>query len=187
MASQTIPSGGINRREFLYYLGGASVALFAAGSCAGITLLATPRFREGVDFFEIVPSFIIAVDQPPIMYPEMQAWIGQTDQGLLVLYAFCTLVRDQGGKPKWVETNNRFECPSCGSKYQKDGTYIEGPAPRGMDRFVIEVTTPNGKIRTPDDGSPVKIEGATRIVVYPQQKILGQARKAGVLARRTLR
>ena len=33
-----------------------------------------------------------------------------------------------------------FECPCHGSKYNTAGEYKLGPAPRGMDRFKVEVT-----------------------------------------------
>jgi Rieske Fe-S protein len=82
----------------------------------------------------------------------------------------------EGKLPKWVPINHRFECPGCGSKYHLDGTYIEGPTQRGLDRFVVEVTTPNGIYTTPPDGSPVNIEGATQIVVDTNRVIYGQRR-----------
>jgi hypothetical protein len=34
-----------------------------------------------------------------------------------------------------------FECPCHGSKYNSAGEYKLGPAPRGMDRFHVEVTS----------------------------------------------
>lgn len=174
MTSQSLSTSDINRREFLYYLGGASAALLAAGSCGVLNLMLTPHLRAGVDFFEIDLSIIPASDQPPIAYPDLRVWISHVDQGVVVLRGFCTAPQDLSVMPKWVDTNYRFECPSCGSKYRKDGTYIEGPAKRGFDRYILHVTTPNGEIAT--DGSPVEVAGATRIVIYPQEKILGLPR-----------
>ena len=40
---------------------------------------------------------------------------------------------------KWSETDSRFECPCHGSKFTADGNYIEGPAPRALDQFEIEI------------------------------------------------
>lgn len=176
MAAQTVSTHGINRREFLYYLGGASAAILAAGSCGVINMILTPHLRLGVEIFEVDPSQVLALDSDssPIWIRDFNTYLNRDDQGLLALNAHCTF-RDQY-KLVWVETNYRFECPGCGSKFQKDGTYIEGPAPRSLDRFMVEVTTPNGAIRTPDDGSAVNIEGATRIVVNTQEKILGPPR-----------
>lgn len=63
--------------------------------------------------------------------------------GFLALYS-----RDPHGfgcEIKWVEANGRFEDPCGGSKYTRTGDYIDGPAPRGMDRFKAMVND-NGEI-----------------------------------------
>jgi cytochrome b6-f complex iron-sulfur subunit len=36
-------------------------------------------------------------------------------------------------------TSGRFECPCHGSAFTRDGEWISGPAPRGMDRFPVAV------------------------------------------------
>jgi nitrite reductase/ring-hydroxylating ferredoxin subunit len=41
---------------------------------------------------------------------------------------------------RWVESSQRFEDPCHGSKYTRTGKYMEGPAPRGLDRFQVTVT-----------------------------------------------
>ncbi len=40
-----------------------------------------------------------------------------------------------GCRVPFCESSGRFECPCHGSKYDLGGEWIEGPAPRGMDRF----------------------------------------------------
>jgi cytochrome b6-f complex iron-sulfur subunit len=37
-------------------------------------------------------------------------------------------------------TSMLFECPCHGSKYRLTGEYFQGPAPRGLDRFPIEIS-----------------------------------------------
>jgi len=71
------------------------------------------------------------------------------------LYAVCTHL---GCLPKWVATNNRFECPCHGSKFEKDGTYIEGPAPRSLDRFRTTITFADGtQVSMNDAGDPIPL------------------------------
>ncbi len=41
---------------------------------------------------------------------------------------------------KWVRESQRFEDPCHGAKYTRTGDYLEGPAPRGLDRFAVIVT-----------------------------------------------
>ena len=44
-----------------------------------------------------------------------------------------------GCRVPFCESSGRFECPCHGSKYDLGGEWIEGPAPRGMDRFVLKI------------------------------------------------
>ena len=39
------------------------------------------------------------------------------------------------------KTSQWFECPCHGSQYNQVGEKRAGPAPRGMDRFTMEVTS----------------------------------------------
>jgi nitrite reductase/ring-hydroxylating ferredoxin subunit len=165
-----------NRREFLYYLGGASLALLGMGSIGLLARFLNPPLHEGIEsgIFAVDLARIPQVGEWPVAFPNGRFWLVNTDKGLQALYGVCTF--REGDLPKWVPTNNRYECPRCGSKFRLDGTYIEGPAQRALDRFVIEVTTSGSVIRTPEDGSPVSIEGATQILVDTNRLIYGQQR-----------
>ncbi|MEO8611213.1 MAG: Rieske 2Fe-2S domain-containing protein [Chloroflexota bacterium] len=170
-----------NRREFFYYLGGASLMLLGAGSIGVLARFLNPPQTNTSQhkIFEVDLTKIPEVGKWPVAFPAGRYWLVHVDEGLIALYGACSFMRGlmrEGCLPKWVPTNNRFECPCCGSKYQLDGTWIEGPAQRGLDRYFIEVTTPNGVITTPPDGAPVNIEGATKIVVDTNRLIYGQPR-----------
>jgi cytochrome b6-f complex iron-sulfur subunit len=56
--------------------------------------------------------------------------------GLRALYQKCPHL---GCRVPFCETSGRFECPCHGSVYNIVGEYIQGPAPRGMDRFPIAI------------------------------------------------
>jgi cytochrome b6-f complex iron-sulfur subunit len=56
---------------------------------------------------------------------------------LVALYQKCPHL---GCRVPFCGSSGRFECPCHGSKYNIRGEYIEGPAPRGMDRFLIKVS-----------------------------------------------
>ena len=44
-----------------------------------------------------------------------------------------------GCRVPFCKTSGRFECPCHGSVYDIAGEYIQGPAPRGMDRFELRL------------------------------------------------
>lgn len=52
-------------------------------------------------------------------------------------YAFSLACPHQNTALKWEQDNARFQCPKHHSKYRPDGSFIEGRATRGMDRFAI--------------------------------------------------
>ena len=48
-----------------------------------------------------------------------------------------------GCRVPWCPSSQWFECPCHGSKYNRVGEKQGGPAPRGLDRFVLEVSGGN--------------------------------------------
>lgn len=173
MAQAVATQSGVNRREFLYYIWGASIALFAAELGGLIVWFMLPRFREG-EFggnFNIPASTLPAVNQPPVSVDEGRFWLVNVDQnaggvmfelgdgndqninGVLAIYKVCTHL---GCIYAWVGVNNRFECPCHGSKYRLDGRRIKDPAPRTLDRFKVTLLDANGNVL---DESPLLDSG----------------------------
>ncbi|MFP4322875.1 MAG: ubiquinol-cytochrome c reductase iron-sulfur subunit [Anaerolineales bacterium] len=158
-SAPAVQVAGVSRREFLYYAWGASLALFLAQSGGMILWFSLPRFREG-EFGGIIavdPSEIPEAGAPPMDRPDGKFWVSYTeDGGVLALYKVCTHL---GCLYAWVDANNRFECPCHGSKFAQNGDYIEGPAPRGLDRFALTVVTSSGEQLVTDvTGNPVFVD-----------------------------
>jgi cytochrome b6-f complex iron-sulfur subunit len=148
-----------SRRELLYYLRGASMVLLLGEATTGLIWFMLPRFKEGTfgGIFNYPSDKAPNVDQPPVNVPEGRFWVSNVEsEGFIILYAVCTHL---GCLPKWVENNNRFECPCRGSKFQRNGRYIEGPAPRSLDRFRTRLTFEDGATAvTNDAGDPIPLE-----------------------------
>lgn len=53
------------------------------------------------------------------------------------VYVFSLACPHQNTALKWEQQAAQFQCPKHHSKYRPDGTFIEGRATRGMDRFGI--------------------------------------------------
>jgi cytochrome b6-f complex iron-sulfur subunit len=159
--SVSLPS----RREFLYYIWGASFALIAGEITAGVLWFAFPRFAEG-EFggtFTIDPTELPEPDGAPVSKPEGRFWLSRPvldgQDTFVALYGVCTHL---GCLPKWVDANNRFECPCHGSKFQRSGLYISGPAPRSLDRFRTTIVFTDGTTAVTDEaGDPIPLEGRT--------------------------
>src|SRR3972149_5657198 len=149
----------LNRREFLNLAWLASLG-FLTLSISGVTILfSLPRFREG-EFGGVVTfgpvSDLPGADVAPTNLPKVKLWVSNNPAGLLALYKVCVHLGCIYG---WDDQEFKFICPCHGSQYQHDGTYISGPAPRSLDRFVITIENENGQIlaQTPEDGGPVPV------------------------------
>jgi nitrite reductase/ring-hydroxylating ferredoxin subunit len=52
-------------------------------------------------------------------------------------YAFSLACPHQSTAIRWESADHRFQCPKHKSRYRPDGTFIEGRATRGLDRFAV--------------------------------------------------
>jgi Rieske Fe-S protein len=52
-------------------------------------------------------------------------------------YAFSLACPHQNTAIRWEADNHRFQCPKHKSRYRPDGSFIEGRATRGLDRFAL--------------------------------------------------
>jgi len=160
MTEATAGAAGVTRREFLYYIWGASLVLVLVESTGLMVWFMLPRFREG----EFGGTFKLPVDAlppenaPPFNFPEGRFWLADLNStdpnenmyqapdeeapvvGSVAIYKVCTHLGCIYG---WIPANNRFECPCHGSKYRLDGRRIEAPAPRDLDRFSLAALDAN--------------------------------------------
>lgn len=83
--------------------------------------------------------------------------------GFMALFQRCVHL---GCRVPWCGTSQGFECPCHGSKYNYTGEYDSGPAPRNLDRFVVELRDGRFIIRT---GQIIESPRAPeKSVSYPQ-------------------
>ncbi|MFA5882411.1 MAG: Rieske 2Fe-2S domain-containing protein [Acidimicrobiia bacterium] len=71
------------------------------------------------------------------VYGDQPSVIAGMEEGFVALYQKCPHL---GCRVPWCQTSQWFECPCHGSKYNRVGEKKGGPAPRGMDRFGMEVS-----------------------------------------------
>jgi cytochrome b6-f complex iron-sulfur subunit len=174
MADSGMQFRNVSRREFLNYVWAGSLVIFMAASGGAMLAFAMPRFAEGefggMYTVGTVSGTLPEPDAPPVNYPNLRFWLvnvgpkeaakGGGIEGLMALYKVCVHL---GCLYAWVDSTVRFECPCHGSKYQADGTYIEGPAPRDLDRFRVVITDGQGTLvnqtvvskSSPSFGAPI--------------------------------
>jgi cytochrome b6-f complex iron-sulfur subunit len=174
----------LSRREFLYYLWGASMAVALAGSGGALVWFALPRFREGQfgGVFTVPVDEIPPADVEPKEYAAGRFWLvnlgpkSLADErqprdyplkpGVRALFKVCTHL---GCLYKWNPVSDRFECPCHGSKFLKTGTRIDGPARRNLDVFVVEAVDAQGNVLARSEPLMDSTEG--RPVEIPPQAV----------------
>ncbi|MGH2686781.1 MAG: ubiquinol-cytochrome c reductase iron-sulfur subunit [Actinomycetota bacterium] len=133
----------LTRRGFLV----TAVAFFAVG-CGRIRKrdIVDSRTRVGRLEEDDAPAYIpearaylvrypaSALDEARKVYPR-EVFVG-LELGLAALYQKCTHL---GCRVPFCETSQWFECPCHASLFNKAGEVMGGPAPRGLDHFVLEV------------------------------------------------
>lgn len=115
------------RRDFVNLAGLGAAAVALLGSLLGMMRLPKPRvspeaasrFRAGKP-----PEF------PPgtvRIFPDQKVRVVSTEQGIAAMSLVCTHLGCVVG-----ETPDGFLCPCHGSKFNREGKVIGGPAPRGL-------------------------------------------------------
>ena len=154
---------GVSRRQFFnrstVILMGTSIGAFsAAGFVAFLWPTATGGFgqvvgvgnideikesaRANFGFFYAPSARTWLTEYPAEGLPDAEAiydppiFAGMRDYGLVALYQKCPHL---GCRVPKCDTSRWFECPCHGSQYNQVGEKKGGPAPRGMDRFAINV------------------------------------------------
>jgi len=153
----------LSRREMLHYIWLASLGILTAEIAYVNLRYALPRARPG-EFGGVIPcgpiSDLPAPGSAPLNIPAGKLWLVHTVDGLLALHKVCTHLDCLFN---WDRSQQRFVCPCHGSQFAVDGTFLSGPAPRSLDRFVVQVVDRDGQVLAETD----PISGAPLPVVKP--------------------
>ena len=123
------PEGSLNRRQFFVRLGLGSLAVAGAGTAVFAYQFLSPNV-----LYE--PSPIVNAGKPESYPPDSVTldpatgiFVVRETQGFFALSAVCTHL---GCLTAWKPELGIVACPCHGSKFNRDGTKIAGPAPRPL-------------------------------------------------------
>jgi cytochrome b6-f complex iron-sulfur subunit len=174
----------VSRREFFRRGLLASVSLFGAQFGLASLAFLWPNLRGGfgsVIDLGLSPDDIknqIQSDRQPFYYGAGRMYLvnytgddkegvyeGLVGDGVMALYQKCVHL---GCRVPFCVQSQWFECPCHGSKYNTAGEYRDGPAPRGLDRFVVTV-----------QGGTVHVDTSTIILGPPRGTVTTQSNPEG--------
>ncbi len=157
----------VTRREFLNIAWLASLG-FLTVNLGGVTyLFSMPRFKEGEfgGLFSVGRvSELPEAGASPVNFPKVKLWLSNTEEGVMALYKVCTHL---GCLYNWNSQEGKFICPCHGSQFDANGEYIQGPAPRSLDRFVVQAVDPNTNqvLAEAADGKPLPVPDQSDAVI----------------------
>lgn len=169
-------AGEMSRREFLNYAWLATLGILTIELGVVTYLFSLPRLGPG-EFGGPVPignvNDLPGVGASPQAYSRAKFWWVDSGNGALALYKVCTHL---GCIYDWKTDQNKFICPCHGSQFSREGQYLAGPAPRNLDRFVIQAYDGRNNLvaETPPDGAPVDIPPGSSLVIQTGMRIKGQ-------------
>ncbi|MGD2101974.1 MAG: ubiquinol-cytochrome c reductase iron-sulfur subunit [Acidimicrobiia bacterium] len=132
----------LNRRDFLTRMWKSGIVLIGAAGIWTTWDLLQPLEASGFGGkVRSVPPDAVP-DTGAIEVPQARSYLVRIDGEVHALSEKCTHL---GCRVPFCNTSSQFECPCHGSVFNRAGDWREGPAPRGMDRYPIEVG-PDGLI-----------------------------------------
>jgi len=155
--AQAAEGGGeIGRRDFLNQITGIALGIAGVGA-----LVVTTKYLSPNVLFEPPTSFRIG---PPDDYPidsvtylaDQQVYIVRLAGGFFAISAICTHL---GCITQFKADLDLIACPCHGSRFDKDGGVVHGPAPRPLQHFAIHLM-PDGNLLV------------DRLDIVPQAQIL---------------
>lgn len=70
-------------------------------------------------------------------FKDRQIWVVRNQGKIFALNTMCTHL---GCTPNWLEADKKFKCPCHGSGFYISGINFEGPAPRPLERWALELS-----------------------------------------------
>jgi cytochrome b6-f complex iron-sulfur subunit len=101
--------------------------------------LFTPEGRIEPFYVAEAKTYVMPFDESLVAGSDFEG-LGVVAGGLVGLFQKCVHL---GCRVPWCASSQGFECPCHGSKYNAHGEYEAGPAPRNLDRFVLEIDERN--------------------------------------------
>lgn len=130
------PAGTIPRRRFLGRAWQFGLGLIGAAGLWTTWDLLKPRPTQGFGGkVRAIPPASVP-ETGVVEVPAARGYLATINGEIVALSQKCTHL---GCRVPYCDSSGQFECPCHGSVFNRAGEFRAGPAPRGMDRFPVEV------------------------------------------------
>jgi len=131
----------ISRRRLIAYAWIGAAAIVIGELIFGTFAFLWPR-RKGtkVETVFIVGKVTDFKVGEVIPFRKERTFILRTEGGFLAMSAICPHLRCI---VNWNEVLKKFECPCHGAKFNRNGEVLEGPPPRPLDLYKLQIVAGN--------------------------------------------
>jgi cytochrome b6-f complex iron-sulfur subunit len=142
-AKPPVAKPGETRRGFFGWMTAAAIGWWSFWASMVAMTLGTTRFL----FYNVLaePPNKVKIGDPRSYedgkvteaFKDRQIWVVRNQGKIYALNTMCTHL---GCTPNWLEADKKFKCPCHGSGFYITGINFEGPAPRPLERWAIELS-----------------------------------------------
>jgi len=149
--NETANKKSISRRRLIGYAWIGAAVIVVGELIFGTLAFLWPRRKgpkaETVFIAGKVSDFKVGQLTP---FRKERTFILRTEEGFLAISAVCPHLRCI---VNWNEVLKKFECPCHGAKFNQNGEVLEGPPPRPLDLYKLQILAGNLVI---DRGAPIE-------------------------------
>jgi cytochrome b6-f complex iron-sulfur subunit len=150
-AKSQVDKKPISRRRLMAYAWIGAAAIVMGELIGGTFAFLWPRRKgpkvETVFIAGKVTDFKVGEVIP---FRKERTFILRTEGGFLAISAICTHLHCI---VNWNEMLKKFECPCHGAKFNQNGEVLEGPPPRPLDLYKLQIVAGNVVV---DRTSPIE-------------------------------
>ncbi|MGA2316594.1 MAG: Rieske 2Fe-2S domain-containing protein [Thermodesulfobacteriota bacterium] len=150
-AKSQVDKKSISRRRLMAYAWIGAAAIVVGELIGGTFAFLWPRRKgpkvETVFIAGKVTDFKVGEVIP---FRKERTFILRTEGGFLAISAICTHLHCI---VNWNEMLKKFECPCHGAKFNQNGEVLEGPPPRPLDLYKLQIVAGNVVV---DRTSPIE-------------------------------
>jgi len=150
-AKSQVDKKPISRRRLMAYAWIGAAAIVMGELIGGTFAFLWPRRKgpkvETVFIAGKVTDFKVGEVIP---FRKERTFILRTEGGFLAISAICTHLHCI---VNWNEMLKKFECPCHGAKFNQNGEVLEGPPPRALDLYKLQIVAGNVVV---DRTSPIE-------------------------------
>ena len=118
----------LTRRQTLRLAAGGAALMALSAACQ------TDRTAPEVDEVRVEAGEIPGPDAAPLHSESGKFFLVNTGEPL-ALYSRCT---HQSCLIRWEDGDGEFHCPCHGSRFDREGLVVQGPAERPLERMAVE-------------------------------------------------